>query len=77
MIAVGSDGTWYVMSRTPETRIGDRHALYDACLNELIRLEQLGSDVSERSDLVMEHIAAHYGLRYDRVTGPKDEQATS
>jgi len=73
MIAVGADGTWYVVSRQPDSDIGDRHALYDAFLNELIRLQNAGALVSEISHLVMEHVAARHGLRYDRVTGLTDE----
>jgi hypothetical protein len=69
MIAVGVDGTWYVMSRQSDTNLGDRRVLYDAFLNALIRLQQAGADPGDSAHLVMEHVASQHGLRYDRVTG--------
>jgi hypothetical protein len=72
MIAVGVDGTWYVMSRPPTASLGDRRILYAAFLNELIRLQQAGAAPSDISHRVMERVAGQHGLRYDRVTGPAD-----
>ena len=72
MIAVGVDGTWYVISRQSDTNLRDRRVLYDAFLNELIRLQQAGAARSDISHRVMEHVADQHSLRYDRVTGPAD-----
>jgi hypothetical protein len=72
MISVGVDGTWYVTSRRPTASLGDRRMLYDAFLNELIRLQQAGAARGDISHRVMEHVAVQHGLRNDRVTGPAD-----
>jgi hypothetical protein len=73
MIAVGADGTWYLMSRQVEVSLGDRHALYDEFLDELIRLQRARIAGTEISHRAVEHVAAQHGLLHDRVTGPDDE----
>ena len=75
-IAVGADGTWYVVSRQLETEMLDRHALYDAFFETLIRLQDAGTPSHELSHLVMEHVVARHGLRYDRVVGASHEPTT-
>lgn len=77
MVAVGVDGTWHVMSRSGEASITFARMVEGDYLTELNRLRQAGVDVAERPHLVMGHIVARHGWRYDRVAGSSDESPPS
>jgi hypothetical protein len=72
MIAVGVDGTWFVMSRDGEASVTVARTITTDYLIELSRLRQARVPLTECPHLIMEHIVARHGWLYDRVTGSDD-----
>jgi hypothetical protein len=77
MVAVGVDDTWYMVSRVPETGSLNPRSMFDECVNERRRLALQQVTPTEISHLAMESVASRHGLRYDRVTGSRDDRPHS
>jgi hypothetical protein len=76
MIVVGVVGSWHILSRPAGIRLTDPRAVFYDFVGELQRLTQTRVHTSERPHLATEHIAASYGLLYDRVTGLTNERTS-
>ncbi len=74
MVAIGVDGTWYILSRAEAFELTNPRVLLEQFLDEFGRLGTELVPASERPHVATERLAARYGLRYDRVTGSADER---
>lgn len=69
MIAVGSDGTWHILSRQYNSEVAHNRTVEIDFLRTLAAPPRAEIPPAEQIHVAMEQVAARHGWMYDRVAG--------